>query len=75
MCPVVIVGDYSVGKSNLMLRFTKDRFDDTLKTTIGVEFGTKSMTVKGKTIKCQVWDTGKFLDLCCSISIPICIFL
>ena len=28
------------------------------KSTIGVEFATRSIAVDGKTIKAQIWDTG-----------------
>jgi GTPase SAR1 family protein len=33
------------------------------KSTIGVEFATRSIEVDGKTIKAQIWDTGVFLTL------------
>ena len=28
------------------------------KTTIGVEFATKTLTIDGKTVKVQIWDTA-----------------
>jgi GTPase SAR1 family protein len=43
-----------VGKSNLLMRFTKNEVDLNSKTTIGVEFATRSIQVDGKTIKAQV---------------------
>jgi len=33
------------------------------KSTIGVEFATRSIAVDGKTIKAQIWDTGIILSL------------
>jgi GTPase SAR1 family protein len=33
-----MIGDASVGKSNLLLRYTKDQFNEDQKATIGVEF-------------------------------------
>lgn len=30
------------------------------KSTIGVEFATRSLEVDGKTIKAQIWDTGDY---------------
>jgi len=33
------------------------------KSTIGVEFATRSIAVDGKTIKAQIWDTGRILAL------------
>jgi GTPase SAR1 family protein len=38
---VIIVGDSGVGKSNLLLRFTKNQFDASSHSTIGVDFATK----------------------------------
>ena len=56
---VVLVGDCGVGKSNLLSRFTRNEFNLESKSTIGVEFATRSIQVDGKTIKAQIWDTGK----------------
>ena len=36
-----ITGDSSVGKSNLLSRFTEDKFNAQTAPTIGVEFATK----------------------------------
>lgn len=55
---MVLIGDSGVGKSNLLLRFTRDTVDLQSKTTIGVEFATRSIQVDGKTVKAQIWDTA-----------------
>ena len=55
---VVLIGDSGVGKSNLLSRFTKNEFNLESKTTIGVEFATKSIEVGDKIIKAQIWDTA-----------------
>jgi len=55
---VVLIGDSGVGKSNLLSRFTRNEFNLESKSTIGVEFATKSISVDGKTIKAQIWDTA-----------------
>lgn len=39
---VILVGDSGVGKSNLLLRYTKNDFDASSHSTIGVDFSTKS---------------------------------
>lgn len=57
---VVLIGDSGVGKSNLLSRFTRNEFNLESKSTIGVEFATRSIEVDGKTIKAQIWDTGKW---------------
>ena len=58
--PVVLIGDSGVGKSNLLSRFTRNEFNLESKSTIGVEFATRSIQVDGKTIKAQIWDTGLY---------------
>ena len=45
---VVLIGDSGVGKSNLLSRFTKNEFNLESKSTIGVEFATRSLNVDGK---------------------------
>ncbi|WIA12027.1 hypothetical protein OEZ86_003009 [Tetradesmus obliquus] len=55
---VVLIGDSGVGKSNLLSRFTRNEFCLESKSTIGVEFATRSIQVDGKTIKAQIWDTA-----------------
>ncbi|OIW08308.1 hypothetical protein TanjilG_02984 [Lupinus angustifolius] len=55
---LVLIGDSGVGKSNLLSRFTRNEFNLESKSTIGVEFATKTLTVDGKVLKAQIWDTA-----------------
>jgi Ras-related protein Rab-11A len=55
---VVLIGDSGVGKSNLLGRFTQNEFKPDSKTTIGVEFATRTIQVDSVTIKAQIWDTA-----------------
>jgi len=55
---IVLIGDSGVGKSNLLSRFTRNEFNLESKSTIGVEFATRSIRVDGRTIKAQIWDTA-----------------
>lgn len=55
---IYLKGDSGVGKSNLLSRFTKNEFNLDTKTTIGVEFATRSIMVEGKIVKAQIWDTA-----------------
>lgn len=48
---------------NLLSRFTRGEFNLESKSTIGVEFATRSIDVDGKTVKAQIWDTGGFASL------------
>uniref|UniRef100_A0A183CRS5 Ras-related protein Rab11A n=1 Tax=Globodera pallida TaxID=36090 RepID=A0A183CRS5_GLOPA len=45
---VVLIGDSGVGKSNLLSRFTRNEFNLESKSTIGVEFATRSIQVLKK---------------------------
>ena len=51
---IVLTGDSGVGKSCLLSRFTRNEFDVESKSTIGVEFATRSIRIGGKTVKAQV---------------------
>ncbi|KAK9937970.1 hypothetical protein M0R45_014733 [Rubus argutus] len=48
---VVLIGDSGVGKSNLLSRFTRNEFSLESKSTIGVEFATRSIHVDDKIVK------------------------
>ena len=54
----IIVGDMAVGKSCLLLQFTDHKFRHQHELTIGVEFGGKTIEVKNKNVKIQIWDTA-----------------
>jgi len=61
---IVMVGDSGVGKSNLLGRFTQNEFSLDTKTTIGVEFATKTVMIGDKQVRVQVWDTvGNKMEL------------
>nr|CAB3458715.1 unnamed protein product [Digitaria exilis] len=55
---IVLIGDSSVGKSNLLARFARNEFYPNSKSTIGVEFQTQKLVIDGKEIKAQIWDTA-----------------
>uniref|UniRef100_G1LI78 RAB2A, member RAS onco family n=1 Tax=Ailuropoda melanoleuca TaxID=9646 RepID=G1LI78_AILME len=66
----IIIGDTGVGKSCLLLQFTDKRFQPVHDLTIGVEFGARMITIDGKQIKLQIWDTKiKIRSFPCKISI------
>ena len=58
MFKVVLVGDASVGKTNIMSKYLKNEFHEDSKATVGVEFGSKQFTIEGHNIKAQIWDTA-----------------
>jgi small GTP-binding protein len=56
---IVLIGDSGVGKSNLLSRYTRNEVNLESKSTIGVEFATRTIqTSDGKIIKSQIWDTA-----------------
>ena len=55
---MILIGDSSVGKSNILLKYLKNEFDQSSKATVGVEFGTKTVEMNDKKIKIQIWDTA-----------------
>ncbi|GMH00388.1 hypothetical protein Nepgr_002227 [Nepenthes gracilis] len=55
---VVVIGDSAVGKSQILSRFAKNEFSFDSKSTIGVEFQTRTVSINSKVIKAQIWDTA-----------------
>ncbi|KAH0794473.1 ras-related protein RABA2a [Histomonas meleagridis] len=55
---IILVGDSGVGKTNLLSQFISNQFSVENKSTIGVEFATKTLNINGNVIKAQVWDTA-----------------
>lgn len=57
----IIIGDTGVGKSCFLLQFTDKRFQHVHDMTIGVEFGSRTIDLDGKSIKLQIWDTVRWI--------------
>ncbi|KAG8368887.1 hypothetical protein BUALT_Bualt15G0093300 [Buddleja alternifolia] len=55
---LLLIGDSSVGKSCLLLRFADDSYVDSYISTIGVDFKIRTVELDGKTTKLQIWDTA-----------------
>jgi small GTP-binding protein len=51
-----IVGDYGVGKSSLMLKFTRGQYTESYISTIGIDFAWKWVDLNENTVKLQIWD-------------------
>ena len=54
----IVIGDSSVGKSNILLRYTQNEFNQEYQSTIGVEFGAKNIKINNKIYRIQIWDTA-----------------
>ncbi|PKI83029.1 Ypt52p [Malassezia vespertilionis] len=56
---LVLLGESSVGKSSIALRFVKDQFDDFRESTIGAAFLTQTVRRdEDTTVKLEIWDTA-----------------
>jgi small GTP-binding protein len=55
---IVIVGDSSVGKTAMLLRFTDNKWDGSCQPTLGVEFLTKLVDCDNHQVELQIWDTA-----------------
>ena len=54
---VILIGDAGVGKSNFLLRYVSNLYQN-VPSTIGVEFAYKVAFLKNRTkVKAQIWDT------------------
>lgn len=55
---IMMLGDASVGKTSLTIRYISGFFLEDLKLTIGVDFYSKTTNFRGKKVKLQIWDFG-----------------
>ena len=55
---VLLIGNSSVGKSSLLLRFVDNQWNDLFVPTIGVDFKIRTMEIDNKNVKLQIWDTA-----------------
>ena len=54
---LVLVGDYDVGKQELIRRFVDGYFQGKYVTNVAVDLKVKTINLDGKKIKLQLWDT------------------
>ena len=55
---LLIVGDSTVGKTNFIMRFISDKFNESYMTTSGIDLKSKDIEIKNKNIRIQIWDTA-----------------
>ena len=64
---IILVGDASVGKTNLLTQYVDEKFTENNISTVGIEFKNKIIELKnGMKIRLQIWDTSgqeKFMSL------------
>ncbi|EGR27744.1 ras oncogene family protein, putative [Ichthyophthirius multifiliis] len=54
----IIIGNTSCGKTCILHHFIEGEFKKNSTYTIGVEFGSKILSLQNKNIKLQIWDTA-----------------
>jgi GTPase SAR1 family protein len=57
---IIVIGDEYVGKTNFLLRVSKNYYDPEPKTTYGVEFEFKTVPLpdSNQKVRAQIWDTS-----------------
>ena len=55
---LILIGNSGVGKSSIIQRYMKHTFEESYKCTIGVDFLMKTLEIKNKIVKLQLWDTA-----------------
>ncbi len=54
----IFLGESSVGKTSLIEKYTGNKFNDIYQTTLGIDFRTKIINIKGHNIKLTISDTA-----------------
>lgn len=55
---VVTLGDVACGKTSCIARFMYDAYDRHYRATLGIDFLTKMVSVDGRNVRMQLWDTA-----------------
>lgn len=67
---VILLGDSGVGKTALLSQYVNKKFSDVHKPSSGLDFLTKEVSVAGKHVLLQIWDTpGK--ERFCSLGVAM----
>ena len=55
---IAVIGDSSVGKTNILLRYVNSDYQMNHIVTIGIDFKIKMLHLDGFKLKMQIWDTA-----------------
>ena len=55
---IIVIGDASVGKTNIIKAYTTNSYNENTKPTLGVEFYTKYFEINKDYVMIEIWDTA-----------------
>ena len=55
---LIMIGDSTVGKTSLLIRYSKNNFPKNNLSTVGIDYQIKDETIEGKSVKVKIWDTA-----------------
>ena len=56
---ILLLGDWAVGKTCFLMRYTENTFTEMHLTTVGLDYKLKTVKLDNdKTVKVQIWDTA-----------------
>lgn len=55
---ILIIGNSNVGKSSIIEQFTKNKFNKSLGTTVGIDFDMGNILIEEEIVRLQIWDTA-----------------
>jgi Ras-related protein Rab-7A len=55
---IIIIGDSCVGKTSLARKYVNNTFYESYKSTIGIDFLSKTIKINKKNLNLQLWDTA-----------------
>ena len=55
---ILLIGDSSVGKSSILLKYIEDKFSENYVSTIGIEYKIKTLIINWKKVLLRIWDTS-----------------
>ena len=55
---LLLLGDSSVGKTSILLKYISNKFDESSISTVGVDYMDKIIDYNKFKIKLQIWDTS-----------------
>lgn len=55
---ILTVGESGVGKTSLLLQYVESNFNESLLSTVGIDFKCRTVEVDNKKVRLQIWDTA-----------------